>query len=291
MPCYHPRQVAKLGTKANGKLNIIFDISKGDDIISIPCGQCIGCRLERSRQWAIRCVHEAKAFDKNCFITLTYKDMPKNGSLNKRDFVLFMKKLRKEYGSGIRFFHCGEYGDQLGRPHHHACIFNHDFEDKIYHTNTESGEKLYTSEKLHKIWGHGYALIGDVTWESAAYVARYVVKKITGNRADKHYGKKIPEYVTMSRRPGIGKNWLDKYYSDVYPYDEVVVRNNLICKPPKYYDKQLEIMNPEALKTIKDEREKQLQLKPIDSYKRLKTKETLKQMQLKQLMRGYEHAE
>jgi len=152
MPCYHPRQVAKKGTKANGKANIIFDISQGGEIISIPCGQCIGCRLERSRQWAMRCVHEAKQFKNNCFVTLTYETIPKDGSLNKRDFVLFMKKLRKEYGSGIRFFHCGEYGDMLGRPHHHACIFNHDFEDKIYHQNTKSGEKLYTSEKLHKIW-------------------------------------------------------------------------------------------------------------------------------------------
>lgn len=288
MPCYKPRPVTRNGIKSNGKYNISFDITKGGDIIMIPCGQCIGCRLERSRQWAIRCVNEAKQYENNCFITLTYRDMQENNSLNKRDFVLFMKKLRKKYGSGIRFFHCGEYGESLERPHHHACIFNHDFADKQYYKQSAGGEKLYISDDLNSLWGHGYAIVGTVTWESAAYVARYVVKKITGETAAGHYGLREPEYVTMSRRPGIGKNWLDEFFSDVYPYDEVVMREGKRFKPPKYYDKILEQQNPEALQTIKQKRFEAIEKKPIESYSRLKTKMTIKKLQLNQLMRGYE---
>jgi len=313
MPCYKPRAVSQKGIKPNGKQSISFDITKGGKIIFIPCGQCIGCRLERSRQWAIRCVNEAKQYDKNIFITLTYKDMPKDNSLNKRDFQLFMKKLRKANGPKIRFFHCGEYGEQcsvcgnnkdnckklnthkfvstLGRPHHHACIFNFDFSDKVFYDVSKKGEPLYTSLKLTEMWGHGYALIGAVTWESAAYVARYVTKKITGNAADAHYGNKLPEHVTMSNRPGIGKNFYEKYYSDIYPYDEIVMRDGKSFKPPKYYDKQLEIENPEALQTIKQRRIEAVEKKPIQSFTRLKEKENYKKLQLQQLMRGYENGE
>jgi len=289
MPCYKPRVVTRNGYKSNGKSNISFDITKGGEKIVIQCGQCIGCRLDRSRQWAIRCVNEARQFEKNCFITLTYKDMPENNSLNKRDFVLFMKKLRKEFGSGIRFFHCGEYGENLGRPHHHACIFNHDFADKKFYELSKGGEKLYTSEMLNTLWGHGYAIVGSVTWESAAYVARYVTKKITGSKAHEHYGNRVPEYLTMSNRPGIGRFYYDNYFNDMYPYDEIVMRNGKSFKPPKYYDRLLERDNPEALLTIKQKRQEEIDKKPTTSFKRLSDKEQSKKLQLKQLMRGYEN--
>lgn len=137
MPCYHPltgyRSKSGRDPKS-GKWPLTFDLSNAyiDMPVTVPCGQCIGCRLDKSRDWAVRCLHEASLYQDNCFITLTYDDahLDPLGSLNKDDFVKFMKRLRFQYGPKIRFFHCGEYGTLLNRPHHHACIFNFDFYDK-----------------------------------------------------------------------------------------------------------------------------------------------------------------
>ncbi len=232
----------------------------------LPCGQCVGCRLERSRQWAMRCVHEASLHEENCFLTLTYDDEhlpvrikslgPKarvQNSLILSDYQDFMKRLRKKYGSGIRFFHCGEYGDALGRPHYHAVIFNHDFPDKVLHRVTPQGHRLYTSESLEKLWPNGFALIGDVTFESAAYVARYVMKKVTGEPAAAHYQGRKPEYTTMSRRPGIGRGWYDKYKAEVYPFDEIIV-NSKPVRPPRFYDNLLDKEDPDLLQSLKERR-------------------------------------
>lgn len=229
--------------------------------LTIPCGQCIGCRLEKSRQWAIRCVYEAQLHDQNCFITLTYnqENIPKDHSLHLEDFQNFFKRLRKKHGKGIRYFHCGEYGENFSRPHYHACIFGFDFGDKE-EISSKSEHKLYTSEKCNDLWGKGYCIIGDVTFDSAAYVARYVTKKIKGkdysriNIIDGEVTKVNPEYATMSRRPGIGKDWFDKYKNDVYPHDYVVV-NGKKMKPPKYFDKLLEDVDEFEYLAVKRERE------------------------------------
>lgn len=190
-------------------------------------------------------MHEAALYEKNCFLTLTYDDrhLPPNGSLVKSDFQNFMKRLRKEYGTGIRYYHCGEYGETFARPHYHALLFNHDFPDKRVYS-TRNGNTLFSSEKLSDLWKNGHALIGEVTFESAAYVARYVMKKVTGVKAVEHYGGRVPEYTTMSRGSkklgtgGIGRGWYDKYKSDVYPHDRVVVRG-VPTRPPRFYDSLL----------------------------------------------------
>ena len=249
MTCFSPLKGYKSSeiNPATGKRSLVFTPREGyyDLPIKVPCGQCIGCRLERSRQWAIRCVHEASLHDRNCFLTLTYDDyhVPLDGSLNKAHFQNFMKRLRKKYGVGIRYFHCGEYGEKFQRPHYHAIIFNHDFSDK-YLWSSKLGNDLYRSESLEGLWPYGHSSIGDVTFESAAYVARYITKKITGKEAEQHYEycnkltgeitQRQPEYVTMSRRPGIAKGWFDKYTTDVYPSDNIVIRGKKM-KPPKYY--------------------------------------------------------
>ncbi len=238
-----------------GKRAVVFNVRRGyaDRPISIPCGQCIGCRLERSRQWAIRCVHESSLYEENCFLTLTYDDdhLPMNRSLDIRDFQKFMKRLRKTHGAGIRFFHCGEYGENFGRPHYHACVFNFDFGDKQPWKTTQENS-LHTSEELQRLWPFGFSSVGAVTFQSAAYVARYITKKITGPGSVAHYEyvsddgevfDRSPEYTTMSRRPGIGKGWLDQYRTDIYPGDFVVL-NNVKMKPPKFYDRQLEVEYP-----------------------------------------------
>jgi hypothetical protein len=134
MPCYFPITAwrSKDGKNEAGKWPVVFKPTAGylDKELKLPCGRCIGCRLERSRQWAVRCVHEASLHEKNCFITLTYspENLPKDGSLDVSHFQKFMKRFRKRFGPGIRFFHCGEYGESLSRPHYHACIFGFDFE-------------------------------------------------------------------------------------------------------------------------------------------------------------------
>ena len=209
MPCYHPLDAARTAAGI-----IIFHRNHSNivEVLKLPCGQCVGCRLERSRQWAIRCVHEASLYDDNCFITLTYRDadLPADMSLNLKHFQKFMKRLRKRFGSGIRFYHCGEYGTLLGRPHYHACIFNFDFPDKKLFT-IRDGINLYTSQALDELWPYGFSTIGSVTFESAAYTARYIMKKINGDAAKDHYeyvnpstgeiSLRKPEYTTMSRLP------------------------------------------------------------------------------------------
>jgi len=228
---------------------IFFAARTGMDLrreLSLPCGQCIGCRLERSRQWAIRCMHESQMHENSSFITLTYNDDNCPVSLDYRHFQLFMKRTRKFFSQRLRFFMCGEYGDEFGRPHFHACVFGAFFNDRERYSKLPSGSWLYTSNFLSTLWPYGFSSIGDVTFESAAYVARYVCKKVTGAAAEDHYRvfeystgeifTREPEFAHMSLKPGIGRAWYDKFKSDVYPSDEVVIRG-AVMKPPKYYDK------------------------------------------------------
>ena len=131
MPCFCPLEGWRSKDRSStGKRKIVFNPRDAlrDMPVTVPCGQCIGCRLERSRQWAVRCIHEASLHEDNCFITLTYDDahLPTDLSLNVSHFQKFMKRLRKRFGEGIRFFHCGEYGENFGRPHYHACLFTSD---------------------------------------------------------------------------------------------------------------------------------------------------------------------
>lgn len=241
----------------------------------------------------MRCIHEASLYKKNCFITLTYNDenLPEDRSLNVKHYQLFMKRLRKKYGENIRFFHCGEYGEQYGRPHYHACIFNHDFADRRL-WKVQNGVSLYTSSDLDSLWGLGFCSVGDVTYESAAYVARYILKKITGKEADDHYtyvdystGQvflRKAEYTTMSRRPGIGRGWFDKYHRDVFPLDRVII-NQKAVKPPKYYDSLYERHSPELLEFVKFNRENKSKKALDDNTKaRLAVRE---QVQLERLQR------
>lgn len=218
--------------------------------LRLPCGQCIGCRLERSRQWAVRCMHENQMHEFSSFVTLTFDDenIPTNYSLDYSIFQRFMKRLRDQLGP-CRFFMCGEYGEQFSRPHFHACLFGVFFPDRELFRSLDSGSNIYTSKTLERLWPYGFSSVGDVTFESAAYVARYVMKKVTGPSADEHYlwmdyatGELVtrePEFCHMSLKPGIGFSWYEKYKREVYPNDRVVLRG-VKMKPPKYYDKLLQ---------------------------------------------------
>lgn len=244
--------------------------------VQVACGQCLGCRLERSRQWAVRIMHEASLHDANSFLTLTYdnRHLPENGSLVKRDWQLFAKRARKAFGP-FRFYHCGEYGDLHRRPHYHACMFGVNFSgDRVFYKQ-HRGNPLYISPRLSAEWGKGFAVIGELTFESAAYVARYCMKKRTGvHEADEYEvicpetGEVVdwrePEYATMSRRPGIGKGFVEKYVDQFYPRDEVVVRGKT-AQPPKYYDQYFEELEPDLMAEVKRKRREQMYKRASDN--------------------------
>lgn len=257
----------------------------------VSCGQCIGCRLERSRQWAIRCVHESQMHKDNIFVTLTYDEehLPSDGSLRPQDMTLFLKRLRKHYcKQKIRFFQCGEYGELFRRPHHHIIMFGFDFQDKTYWT-TRDGYRYYISETLKKIWPFGNHLITDCTFETAAYVARYITKKQNGQAAEKHYNGLKPEYITMSRRPGIGAGWYEKFKSDVFPRDEVVIRGKKM-RPPRFYDKLFDGESPEKMSRIKHLRERRAaEHYENNTPERLAVREVCQLARAKKLIRGYEN--
>lgn len=309
MPCYHPitgyysRKVNK-----SGKRSLTFDVINAllPEPVKIGCGRCIGCRLDRSLSWALRCVHEASLYEQNCFVTLTFDDESVgDGGLKVSDFQNFMKRLRKKIApQKVRFFHCGEYGSKLGRPHHHACLFGFDFPDKILF-NKSLSNPVYTSEMLAELWPYGHHTIGNVTFESAAYVARYVMKKwskddlsveelynamkgMTVEELKKmYYGEKHVEYITMSRRPGIGAEWYAKYKSDIYPGGFALLKGKKV-KPPKFYDCNFEIDNPMCHSILKTKRLSRAIANPNNSQARLNTREYLKQIAVKRLERSFE---
>lgn len=268
MPCYRPLSgyYSKVVNPATGKRGITFNrgASFSGAKIPIPCGQCVGCRLEKSRQWAMRCLHEKRLHKENCFVTLTYANehLPPAGTLVKRDLSLFMKRLRNEFGDGIRFYGCGEYGDVTRRPHYHVILFNFALTDRKFYKNTKGGHRLDTSATLERIWGRGFCTVGDVTFDSAAYVARYVMKKVTGDAASKHYlvvdgdgvvHCRLPEFTLMSRNPGVGKKWYDKFGSETYSHDNCVVNGRLV-RPPRYYDGKFELTDPVKMVEIRKKR-------------------------------------
>jgi hypothetical protein len=305
MACYHPlKGYRSKDRNPSGRRSIVFNKAEAftDLEIEIPCGQCIGCRLERSRQWAVRCVHELQMHDKSCYLTLTYspENLPRFGSLKKKDFQDFMKRLRKHFsGSKIRFFHCGEYGENGARPHYHACVFGIDFDDKEKHKKNPQGDQLYTSRLLEKIWGKGHCTIGNVTFASAAYVARYITKKIIGPRAELHYNhidfetgevlaEHEPEYVTMSRRPGIGIPWYEKFKTDCYPSDFVVV-NLKRMRIPRAYEAMLQKEDSHKLAQLKAERRVAAGEHSDDlTHERLLVREEVQYLKIDQLKRKYE---
>lgn len=251
MACFNP-MLARPGSAkfSSGKPVLIFrrkdsDLPPSDFSMSIPCSQCIGCRMEYGRQWAMRCVKEAESHASNCFVTLTYNGDRDFTSLDKRDLVLFMKKIRNNYGNGIRFFAAGEY-TQAFRPHFHVLFFGLDFADKVPFKKSPSGEMLYRSDGLEKLWTAGYSSIGAVTFESAGYVAKYALKKVTGVVANDVFRSTIedfglvPEFVQMSRGSkklgtgGIGRAWFEKYADEVFPMDRVFMRDKWM-KPPRFF--------------------------------------------------------
>lgn len=342
MPCYKPIEAWRAKHRNdNGKVPLVFnrrEAAQPDDPIAVGCGKCIGCRLERSRQWAVRCMHEAQMNEDrrgNCFVTLTFDDhhlykRDNPYTVDKRDHQLFLKNLRERFvpvcpykntpenkllrkqwfrENGIKFYMCGEYGSLNMRPHYHLLLFNHDFEDKTL-WKINNGQRLYRSETLEKLWPYGYSSIGAVTFESAAYVARYIMKKQNGEEAERFKVKEVngqlvecrhyevvdpdtgelfniePEYTCMSRADAIGKEWFENFGKDVLNNDYITVRG-VKSRPPSYYDRLAEKLDPEAFDLVKMARSEKARDYHADKTRaRLDAMEQIRQRKINRLVRN-----
>lgn len=309
-----------------GKRKVLFpnkdsqnrSIPYGYEPIEIRCNKCEGCKMDYAKTWSTRLMHESRLYEKNCVITLTYdeKNLPIDGSLEKQHVSKFMKDLRKKfsyqryikfkwlktklkvktmhkeqfiYERRIRFFAAGEYGYSGFRPHYHVCLFNFDFPDKEFIGKTRSGSNEYVSKILNQIWGKGITTIGDFDIKSASYVSRYVIKK---QYVDEHYLNydtgciRQPEFVLMSRNGGLGLDWFKMWSYDVYPNDRIYLDGHFV-KPPRFYDKKLELTNKKVYDEIKELRAKYALKNVANSTKeRLATRRFLLQERIKRLKRG-----
>ena len=215
--------------------------------------------MARQRSWAIRCMHESSMHEHSSFVTLTY-DVPNCPiSLDYRDFQRFMYRLRKQHGP-TRFFACGEYGETTRRPHFHALLFG-----RTWANRDPVGKDLYRSPDLERLWPHGFSSFGAVTYQSAAYVAGYALKKVTGAKAQDHYltvdwrsGELVelqPEFAHMSLKPGIGYTWFSKYWQEVYgPRDGCVLQGGKLIPAPTYYDRLLSQLDDDRFQELTVER-------------------------------------
>ncbi|AXH77016.1 MAG: replication initiator protein [Microviridae sp.] len=241
--------------------------------MSLACGRCDGCRSERSREWAVRMMHEARYHEVSSFVTFTYRPecIPADLSLDYSDFQGFMRRLRRERMKEwhppqvlpvTRFFMCGEYGSKKDRPHYHAALFGVDFSgDRKPWKKSGAGFQLYISARLDRLWGRGSCFIGDLSAESAAYMARYTLKKTSlddpayesVNRVTGEIFPRKLEFCHMSLKPGIGARWFDEFKSDCFPHDRVVVKGR-VQKPPRYYFKRLKQSDPDMHEAIVQDR-------------------------------------
>ena len=342
--CTSPLKGFINGTTENGKKNLIVTPYSVDHIeildnkkiyvdspaitskfaltefVEIPCGQCIECRLQRSRRWADRCMLELGYHESSYFITLTYDNehIPKNplidyktgeiyaenATLVKKDLQDFMKRLRrayeyKGYENKLRFFACGEYGSQTLRPHFHIIVFGLKLDDLMLYKRNFNGDNLYNSAFISKLWKKGFSVVGDVTWQSCAYVARYIMKKHLGKDSEFYDIYNIePEFTLMSRKPGIARQYYDEHKDELFYQDFVSIPIKEGAKqiyPPPYYEKLFEEDFPENEVVERKEKRKQakidsinLQLEKTDKnyVDYLKTKEYNLDSKIKTLVRS-----
>lgn len=248
MSCYHSKPAWR---KSYG---ISLKYQEGSPDYFIPCGKCLGCKAQRSREWGIRIVHESKSWDRNSFITLTYDDdhLPEDGKIRKDDVQSFIKKLRKFQPEHrpIRYFACGEYGDKTKRPHYHAIIFNEDFRSSRY-TYTIN-DSMYGNKELENLWGQGQVSISDLNENRAFYTAGYVTKKINDQDT----------FALMSYRPPLGKEWLRKNYDNVRRNKNIVIQGKEYPIPTKYFEW---LRGVEEIDKIKAELQEEI--KPLNDQK------------------------
>lgn len=317
MSCYHPMKAFVVGTTSSGKRDLSIQPYTADyvvkvngiwrprcgtpplnevvrsDFVTIPCGQCMGCRIDYSRQWANRMMLELSYHKDAWFVTLTYDnahlpltfsqpdengEVVELGTLCKRDVQLFMKRLRKNTGQQLRFYLAGEYGSSSARPHYHCIIYGLHLpaDDLIDTGRSMDGFRYYRSSIVEQAWsararGHetddkypisliGMVCVAPVSWETCAYTARYVAKKLNGNLAEVYKRNNlVPEFSLMSRRPGIGLQYYLDHKDEIYDGDVIYLRTakgGRKIKPPRYYDMKFDLDCPEEMEQIHSQRQK-----------------------------------
>lgn len=270
MQCSSPRfAVMRDDPVKKGKKQLIFGYHQylnlyknpvpGWEPVLLPCGRCLSCKMNKAREWSVRAIHEAQCHEQNCFLTLTYDNahLPKDFSVSVRALQLFFKRLRKylDYRKiKVRYLACGEYGSLNGRPHYHICLFGYCPPDLV-DISGFGFSRLYTSQIISSLWPYGFNSVGTLTEQSAAYVARYTLKKVDVLNKKRVDGR-TPEFIVSSRRPGLGADWFNRFWSDVYNHDRVVLQSGFIARPPKYYDRLLEKSHLSLYNKIKAERQK-----------------------------------
>lgn len=305
MSCYSPRKAFPIGLTENNKTKykicsyevdkIIVKLDNSlypctsevthpqskreiTEFVKIPCGRCIGCRLDYSRSWADRCLLEAQYHKHNYFLTLTYNDDNLRrvdpcgnfyATLCKSDMQKFFKSLRKELkkrnddrqqssvscdsdsGDDFRYFGCGEYGTETYRPHYHVIAFGLEIPDLKFYKKTSQGFNLYTSEWLNDIWKRGYVVVGELSWSTVAYTARYSTEKLYGEEAHVYEDAKVvPPYSMMSLKPAIGKKYFEEHKDSIFDFQQIWVSTDDGAKeirPPRYFFKLLERESPDLV--------------------------------------------
>ncbi|WGL31288.1 replication initiator protein [Dipodfec virus UOA04_Rod_861] len=258
-PCLHPLIAWRELGAPEGFPKITFQ-SRGrradsPTAVKIRCGKCIACKLEFARVWADRCYHESFMHRDNCFLTLTYADkfLPEYGSLSKRHVQLFLKRLRKVLSpKTFRYFCVGEYGAESLRPHYHLILFGYIPDDLLPVGLSSSGVQQFTSPLIDKCWNMGLSTVAYFSREYCRYVAHYSLKKMT-SELNLPSGFE-PEFRLMSRRPGIGRGFVEKYENDLYNYDCVVYDNGARASVPRYYDSVLSVSNPARFESVRRSR-------------------------------------
>lgn len=313
MACFSPLTLYKSKSgpdKKTGRWPLVpFKEGYVDRPVEVPCGYCVGCRLERARQWSLRLAHESLYHADAYFLTFTYDDSNlcygnEVPTLVPKHLELFWKRLRKELNRRpskrkpkladysdkkrlLKYFACGEYGDNTYRPHYHAIVFGFHLSDLVV-WKYDGLSTTYTSATLDALWTMGRVVIGPVTQESSAYVARYTIKKQYGVRHDSYYGELgiEPEFVRMSK--GIGKQFFIDYQNDIYVNDVMIYTDGVgKGRPPKYYDRLKAELDPDSMKLIVKEREKNARLpSPDRTRERLEVREKIKKNHMKRLKRG-----
>lgn len=283
MPCYSPLK----GYKDPATGGLTFNKSGTAQTLEVACGQCLGCRLDHALMWAIRICHEAALYSDqhgNSWVTLTYREpydctaeqfskghyVPHDGSLQPSHVSKFIRRLRKHFPQKIRYFYCGEYGDENERPHYHLCLFNVSFDDLELWKDDE-GFYTYSSRTLEKLWPYGFSTVAELNYDTAAYTARYSLKKITGQKAWDHYLRcdehgeafwLLPEYIRMStgnKNPpcGLGAGFYEKFRDDFWPADHAPVPGKgIIKKVPRYYQTILQHDDPGTLELVRELRQR-----------------------------------
>ncbi|UPW41049.1 replication initiator protein [Sigmofec virus UA08Rod_5667] len=331
MSCFHPITAFDVTPKyftVNERRKIVFQVSsplheqlaREGRVLQLPCGQCIGCRLEYSRQWANRCLLEKSYHDSSFFVTLTYDDahVPKTFSvdeetgevlspamtLRSRHLQLFLKLVRRHFpDDNIRFFGCGEYGTYSLRPHYHLILFGLHLNDLVTYSKSPLGFQYFNSESLSRCWidgqtgeSRGYVVVGDVSWDSCAYVARYLLKKQKGATAEIYKKLNIePEFSRMSRKPGIGRQFYDDH-PEIWRFNQINLKGDSGGRSfphPLYLRRLFEIDDPFGAFELSEKRKLNAISKNIlkstltdnDYYDILKIEEESKQRRLKSLFR------